>query len=110
MKHLFVYKTWMAVALIALLYSCDDFLTREPWDSVDSSQSFKTEEDAIAAVNAAYQPLQWAKLYNMRIWTLDIVAGNSVVGAGGGTDGIETVDLANFIATADNFAALDLWL
>ncbi len=109
MKHLFVYKTWIAVALIALLYSCDDFLTREPWDSVDSSQSFKTEEDAVAAVNAAYQPLQWAKLYNMRIWTLDIIAGNSVVGAGGGTDGIETIDLANFIATADNFAALDLW-
>ena len=92
-----------------LLSSCEDFLNREPWDSVDTSQSFKTVDDAIAAVNAAYQPLQWAKLYNMRIWTLDIIAGNSVVGAGGGTDGIETVDLANFIATADNFAALDLW-
>ena len=32
-----------------------------------------------------------------------------MVGAGGGEDGIETVDLANFIANADNFAALDLW-
>ena len=76
---------------------------------MDTSQGFQTVADAEAAVNAAYQPLQWAKLYNMRIWTLDIIAGNSEVGAGGGTDGEETVDLANFIADADNFAALDLW-
>ena len=96
-------------ALALSLSACSDFLDREPWDSVDTSEGFQTAEDAVAAVNAAYQPLQWAKLYNMRIWTLDIMAGNSVVGAGGGTDGIETVDLANFIATADNFAALDLW-
>ena len=45
----------------------------------------------------------------MRIWTLDIIAGESVVGAGGGSDGLETVEMANFIATSDNFAALDLW-
>jgi hypothetical protein len=43
------------------------------------------------------------------MWTLDIIAGNSEVGAGGGTDGIETVTLANFVATADNAAALDIW-
>ena len=85
-------------ALALSLSACSDFLDREPWDSVDTSEGFQTAEDAVAAVNAAYQPLQWAKLYNMRIWTLDIMAGNSVVGAGGGTDGIETVDLANFIA------------
>ena len=94
--------------VVLLLYGCD-FLNRSPFDSVDTSQGFQTMEDAEAAVNAAYQPLQWAKLYNMRIWTLDIIAGNSEVGAGGGTDGEETVDLANFIADADNFAALDLW-
>lgn len=92
----------------AVLQSCN-FLERQPWDSVDTTNGFQTAADAEAAVNACYQPLQWAKLYNMRIWTLDIIAGESVVGAGGGEDGIETVDLANFIANADNFAALDLW-
>lgn len=102
MKHISLYVA------ILLLCGCD-FLNRSPYDSVDTSQGFQTVADAEAAVNAAYQPLQWAKLYNMRIWTLDIIAGNSEVGAGGGTDGEETVDLANFIADADNFAALDLW-
>lgn len=94
---------------ILVFFSACNFLERSPYDSIDTSKGFTTVDDAEAAVNAAYQPLQWAKLYNMRIWTLDIVAGNSVVGAGGGTDGVETTDLANFIATADNFAALDLW-
>lgn len=98
----------ISLLLFVSMSSCA-FLEREPWDSVDTTNGFQTAGDAEAAVNACYQPLQWPKLYNMRIWTLDIIAGESMVGAGGGEDGIETVDLANFIADADNFAALDLW-
>ena len=101
-------KAVFFLSALAVLNSCN-FLERKPWDSVDTTNGFVTEADAIAAVNACYQPLQWPKLYNMRIWTLDIIAGESVVGAGGGTDGLETVEMANYIATSDNFAALDLW-
>ena len=108
MKKIVYFPLYVVLILTLLLSGCD-FLNRSPYDSVDTSQGFQTLADAEAAINAAYQPLQWAKLYNMRIWTLDIIAGNSEVGAGGGTDGEETVDLANFIADADNFAALDLW-
>ena len=108
MKMIVYFPLYIVLILTLLLSGCD-FLNRSPYDSVDTSQGFQTLADAEAAINAAYQPLQWAKLYNMRIWTLDIIAGNSEVGAGGGTDGEETVDLANFIADADNFAALDLW-
>lgn len=108
MKKIVYFPLYIVLILTLLLSGCD-FLNRSPYDSVDTSQGFQTLADAEAAINAAYQPLQWAKLYNMRIWTLDIIAGNSEVGAGGGTDGEETVDLANFIADADNFAALDLW-
>lgn len=97
------------LSIVLLCMTSCNFLDREPWDSVDTTDGFQTAADAEAAVNACYQPLQWAKLYNMRIWTLDIIAGDSEVGAGGGEDGIETTDMANFIATADNFAALDLW-
>lgn len=100
---------FLGLILGVLTGSCNGFLDREPWDSIDTSESFQTAEDAVAAVNGAYQPLQWAKLYNMRMWTLDIVAGNSVVGAGGGTDGIETTDLSNFITTTDNAGVLDVW-
>lgn len=90
--------------------SCSNsFLDRAPLDSINTSNYYQTEEDAIAAVNGAYQPLQWPKLYNMRMWTTDIMAGNSIVGAGGGDDGIETQDMANFVTSTDNSGVLDLW-
>lgn len=101
---------YSSILLFILLFTaCDDFLNEVPKDTVNSSNFYKTEADAIAAVNAAYQPLQWPKLFNLRMWTSDIFAGNSIVGAGGGTDGQETQDLANFVTTPDNAGVLDLW-
>jgi tetratricopeptide (TPR) repeat protein len=37
------------------------------------------------------------------------MAGNSIVGAGGGSDGQETQDQANFVTATDNQGVLDLW-
>ncbi|SEM83153.1 Starch-binding associating with outer membrane [Mucilaginibacter gossypiicola] len=86
-----------------------DFLDKAPLDSVNTSNYYKTAEDAVNAVNAAYQPLQRPKLYNFRIWTTDIMAGNSITGAGGGTDGIETQDEQNFVTTSANAGVLDVY-
>jgi len=94
--------------LIVLFSGCSDFLDKSPLED-PSTSNVNTASDAIAIINGAYQPLQWPKLYNFRIWTLDIVAGNSIVGAGGGTDGGETVDLSNFVTATNNAAALDIW-
>lgn len=95
--------------LFACLFaSCSDFLDKESFED-PNTETAKDEAVAIAMTNAAYQPMQRPKLYNMRIWTLDILAGNSVVGAGGGDDGIETIQLANFVVGPDNFTAVDLW-
>lgn len=93
---------------VTFFISCDGYLDKVPLDKV-SSDGDLNKKDAIAMVNAAYQPLQWPKLYNMRMWTTDIIAGNSIVGANGGTDGIETTDLANFTASSANPAAIDIW-
>lgn len=95
--------------LLAGLGSCKKYLDKAPLDSINTANFFKTEADAISAINGAYQPLQWPKLYNLRMWTTDIWAGSSIVGAGGGTDGIETQDISNFVTTTDNAAALDIW-
>ena len=100
---------WVALLAVGALACSEDFLDKTPLDTINTSNFYQTETDAISAINGAYQPLQWPKLYNMRMWTSDIVAGNSVVGAGGADDGIETQDMANFVTTPDNAAALDLW-
>lgn len=96
-------------AAIVIAGCSKSFLEKAPLDSVNTSNFYKTADDAIAAINAAYQPLQRPKLYNLRMWTTDIMAGNSEVGAGGGTDGIETKDEANFVTTTDNAGVLDLY-
>jgi len=104
-------KIYLALILFSTLFtSCSkDFLVKSPEYSVNTSNFYQTEDDAIAAINGAYQPLQWPKLYNMRLWTPDIMAGNSIVGAGGGSDGQETQDQANFVTATDNQGVLDLW-
>lgn len=96
--------------LAVIAVSCsEDFLQKAPLDSINTENFYQTEEDAIAAINGAYQPLQWPKLYNLRMWTSDIMAGNSIVGAAGGDDGRETQDMANFVTTTDNPGVLDLF-
>ncbi|MEI6948643.1 RagB/SusD family nutrient uptake outer membrane protein [Paraflavisolibacter sp. H34] len=96
--------------LLGALGSCKkEFLEKAPADTINTDNFYQTADDAIAAVNGAYQPLQWPKLFNMRMWTTDIMGGNSVVGAGGGTDGIETQDQANFTTLPENAGVLDLW-
>ncbi|MBB3188139.1 RagB/SusD family nutrient uptake outer membrane protein [Microbacter margulisiae] len=107
MKHI-LYCSFFILAMV--LVGCSNgFLNKAPEDSINTANFFQTEDDAISAINGAYQPLQWPKLYNMRMWTTDIMAGNSVVGAGGGTDGIETQQEANFVTAPDNAGVLDLW-
>jgi len=104
-------KKYFFIAIMAILFNAcgKNFLDKVPEDSINTSNFFQTESDAVSAINGAYQPLQWPKLYNMRMWTPDIMAGNSIVGAGGGTDGIETQDEANFVTASDNQGVLDLW-
>lgn len=104
------YKKYLIIFIIAAgLFGCKKYLDKSPLDSVNTSNFWQTPEDAISGINGAYQPMQWPKLFNLRIWSSDIWAGNSIVGAGGGTDGIETQDIANFVTTTDNAAALDIW-
>lgn len=95
-------------AMSVAFSSCNDFLDKNPYDKVDPQETV-TDEVAVAMTNACYLTLQSSNMYNQRIWTLDIVAGNSVVGAGGGDDGLETVQASNFTTMSDNGMALYMW-
>ena len=89
------------MSAVLALTSCNDFLDKYPKYGVDP-ESEVTNEIAVALTTACYKTLQSSNMYNQRIWSLDIIAGNSEVGAGGGTDGLETVQASNFIAQSDN--------
>lgn len=96
------------LAIAGIMSSCSDFLEKTPYDTVDANIAIN-DSVALAMTNACYRTLQSSNMYNQRIWTLDIVAGNSNVGAGGGTDGLETVQAANFTTMSDNGMALYMW-
>lgn len=96
------------VLAIVVLASCSDFLEKSPNNMVDPETTV-SDEVAMALTNACYRALQSSNLYNQRIWSLDIVAGNSEVGGGGGDDGLETVQASNFITDSSNGMALYMW-
>ena len=100
--------TFIMILVVLALTSCSDFLDKYPKYGVDP-ESEVTNEIAVALTTACYKTLQSSNMYNQRIWSLDIIAGNSEVGAGGGTDGLETVQASNFITQSDNGFALYVW-
>ena len=107
MKSIKIFNIILA-SLLTLSSCSDDFLDKTPKNTVDPNTSIN-DSVAVAMANACYRTLQSSNMYNQRLWTLDIVAGNSIVGAGGGTDGLETVQAANFTTNSDNGMALYLW-
>lgn len=107
MKSIKIFNIVLA-SLLTLSSCSDDFLDKTPKNTVDPNTSIN-DSVAVAMANACYRTLQSSNMYNQRLWTLDIVAGNSIVGAGGGTDGLETVQAANFTTNSDNGMALYMW-
>ncbi len=106
MKKFKIFAAFCCLAMI--MPSCCDYLEKTPYDTVDPEEAV-TDDIAIALTNGCYVTLQSSNMYNQRIWTLDIVAGNSNVGAGGGTDGLETIQASNFTTLTDNGMALYMW-
>ena len=100
--------TIIACGLMLAATSCKGFLDKTPYDVVDPDEGV-TNEVAQALTTGCYVTLQSSNMYGFRVATLDIVAGNSVVGAGGGTDGLETTQVANFTTLADNALAMYMW-
>lgn len=105
----FIKNIFLVLVIFACTQCSSDFLDKTPLDTINTSNYPANAEELITLVNGAYQPMQRPKLYNLRMWTSDIMAGNSIVGAGGGSDGIETQDMSNFVTTTDNAGVLDLW-
>lgn len=91
MKHI----TYIILASALLTCSsCSDFLEKYPKDSPSTTIPM-SDDLAVAMTNGCYQSLQSMNLYNQRIWSMDICAGDSEAGGdpSTGTDGVETKKL-----------------
>lgn len=69
--------------------SCMNKLEILPNDQIITDNFFEkgTAEEIESGVNSMYQRLQSSYMYNLRMWTLDIVAGEGSVGNEAGGNG-----------------------
>lgn len=97
----------LMLSLVVLNACQDKFLDRQPLDQVTESTFYKTEADAVAAINAAYDPLQWYLVYGRGDWHFrwlfgEVVSDNADKGGSGDNDQPNMLQLANFTANANN--------
>lgn len=107
-------------ALCAVSFACQDFLTENPQNTVSQTNYYKTEQDAVAAVNAIYSylgsynldfagpfPGNTAGAYHSTFWiTADLASDNmknNQLGA------IYNDQLATFSYNSDNANLLEIW-
>ncbi|MBD2722996.1 RagB/SusD family nutrient uptake outer membrane protein [Hymenobacter armeniacus] len=102
---------WGALLGLGLLSGCGEkFLDEAPNDQVTDANFYKSEQDAILAVNAVYSELGKGGQYNYALWGIgDIGSDISYTGGGGGGDGIEQQQLDNFNIPSTNPIINRLW-
>ena len=84
------------LACCALCVACDSLLDREPIGRLDADVFFKTADDAVQAVNAAYQPLLISNGNNNFYWVFGTIASDEALAGGDGSRvGIVDVDVFN---------------
>lgn len=110
MKLTALKRSFLLIALSVVFTQCKkELLNIDPTIPISSVDNFyKTEADAIAAVNATYTPL--SAIYNGAAWHIgDIMSDDADLGGGGGGDGLETAELDNFTVTSFNPVINLMW-
>jgi hypothetical protein len=74
-------KIYLLMTLLCAM-SCSDFLDEEPVSFLSDSQFYQTAEDAIAAVNAAYQPMATGAYYGQQFFAQTELKAEYTLGRG----------------------------
>jgi hypothetical protein len=92
------------IASILIYSGCKDhFLDKFPNGRISTENFYKTSADAVSAINAVYDPLQWRNMYGVAEWAIgDVVSDDSEKGGNGGNDFIDLGRMEEFNGTAVN--------
>lgn len=109
MIYIYLKRFILIVSVSVLFTNCKKDLNIDPTiPLILVDNYYKTETEAIAAVNATYTPL--SAIYNGAAWHLgDIMSDDADLGGGGGGDGTETAELDNFNVTSFNPIIAIMW-
>lgn len=107
MMRLYIFRA-LVIASVLSIIGCDQLLDRDPLGRLDADAFFRTADDAIQAVNAAYQPLLINNENNNFYWVFGTVASDEALAGGDGSrPGIVEVDV--FSHTPATQELNDLW-
>ncbi len=96
---------FIASTLLLGFFSCEDELNKLPIVGELESNFYKTEGDAINAVTAAYDPLQYNytnEVYHFRWFIGDFASDDAIKGGSGVTDQPQLEELSTFLGTPNN--------
>jgi hypothetical protein len=97
------------IACLLFLASCTSMLDKTPYASVSESTFYKTESDAVEAVNAIYDKLQGFMVYNAFFMHADIWSDDCEKGGGGPGDTPEFQELHIHNIQTSNWMPGSLW-
>ena len=84
---------YVTLAAAILFASCSSILDKEPIATLDAGSFFQTADDAVQAVNAAYQPLTFSNTNNNFYWAFGTLASDeAIVGGDGSRAGLVELD------------------
>lgn len=105
-------KYIIGVSLVFILFlsitGCKKFITKDIVGDYPESEFYKTQAQAILAINAAYQPLAFTNSNNNRLWVFGDVASDDAVkgGISGDQADIELIDQFNVTPINGNLEAM----
>lgn len=97
-------KTTYILGILLLCSSCEGILDKEPIATLDTSSFFKTEDDAVQALNAAYHPLLFSNTNNNFYWAFaEVTSDEAITGGDGARPGITEMDAFTYTPRTEEF-------
>lgn len=91
MKHLHTFFFGLSVAFLAT--NCTGILNKDPLGTLDSGSFFQSADDAVQAINAAYQPLMFSNQNNNFYWAFgELCSDEAITGGDGSRPGMTELD------------------
>ena len=92
------------IAICLFNIGCNGILDKDPIATLDAGSFFQNEEDAVQAVNAAYNPLLFSNQNNNYYWAFsEITSDFAITGGDGSRAGLTELDAFTYTARTQEF-------